>query len=243
MRALALLVSLGLLLALGTGCARVHDQLTGATVDSVVSSPADDVLRVVDWSVEGGLVSVVVRNVRDHTLETADVTLVGSSSSGAEVGAWPGSTPLTSGGCCQIAALAPGETFGLSFAVGAPAASITAIRLDYQNMSWSSAPVHPSPISAVLRGGGLASDHTVVLATVRNHGPLAPTVLVQAVLRGRSGHLYAVATDRWSCLAPGADRDVQLSLFQPVPRGVRVASIVARPLTEGARPDCSATSG
>ena len=97
-------------------------QLEGAEVvepsvdASYAALPA--VLETAEWSVTDGLVSVIVRNDTDRDLRTAEVTMTARDENGEVLGTYGTSSMGGDSSCCTVQSLAPGEEFGLYFAVG-----------------------------------------------------------------------------------------------------------------------------
>lgn len=240
-----------------SGCSDLRAQLDGA------EAPADPdrswtrlppVLETVEWAATDGLVSVVVRNDDDRVLRTAEASLRALDSDGALLGTYGISSMGGDSACCTVLSLAPGQEFGLYFAVGPGADRIDEVELTYSRLAWggdgevpagdpSAAPAQDAADTGVLRARAIDTviqrDQTVVIATVRVGARDLPRALVQAVLRGPDGTLVAVVTGRWSCLAAQSRRRLRMELFQPVPVGTEVDTVTVRPLEDTVSPRCA----
>lgn len=234
-----------------SGCSDLRAQLEGAEVvaPSVDTSYAalPTVLETAEWSVTDGLVSVIVRNDTDRDLRTAEVTMTARDVNGEVLGTYGASSMGGDSACCTVQALAPGDEFGLYFAVGQGSDRIDDVELTYSRLAWAqkptadasgAAPARPQ-VSAKATDFVIQRDQTVVRATVEVGDEDIPRALVQAVLRGRSGKLIAVVTGRWSCFEAGTTRRIRMELFQPVPIGTGVDSVSIRPLSDAVAPRCS----
>lgn len=237
-----------------SGCSDLRAQLEGAEVvsPSLDSSYAavPTVLETSEWSVTDGLVSVIVRNDSDRDLRTAEVTMTARDDNGEVLGTYGASSMGGDSACCTVQALAPGEEFGLYFAVGEGSERIDDVELTYSRLSWAQEPSDsPAPdgaegperpdVRARATDFVIQQQQTVVRATVEVGDEDIPRALVQAVLRGRSGKLIAVVTGRWSCFEADTTRRIRMELFQPVPLGTGVDSVSIRPLTDAVAPRCS----
>ncbi len=238
-----------------SGCSDLRAQLEGAEVvePSVDASYAalPTVLETAEWSVTDGLVSVIVRNDTDRDLRTAEVTMTARDEHGEVLGTYGTSSMGGDSSCCTVQSLAPGEEFGLYFAVGEGSDRIDDVELTYSRLAWAQKPSgSPSPSSSEGAAGGaevnaratdfvIQQDQTVVRATVEVGEEDIPRALVQAILRGRSGKLIAVVTGRWSCFEADSTRRIRMELFQPVPLGTGVDSVSIRPIGDAVAPRCS----
>lgn len=228
-----------------SACSDLQAQMDGAelmTDDLPASARVPEVLATTEWAETEGLVSVVVRNDDDRTLTTAEATMTAYDAEGAVVGTYDTTTMAGDSACCTVLSLAPGEDFGLYFAVGPGAERIEEIALDYGRIAWAAAGEDDASTTgsavAVPRATILDPDRTLVRAVVDVGGADLPRALVQAVLRGRSGKLIAVVTGRWSCLESGSRRAITMELFQPVPVGTSVDTVTVRPLDDQVEPRC-----
>lgn len=250
-----------------SGCSDLRAQLEGAEVvePSVDASYAalPTVLETAEWSVTDGLVSVIVRNDTDRDLRTAEVTMTARDENGEVLGTYGTSSMGGDSSCCTVQSLAPGEEFGLYFAVGEGADRIDDVELTYSRLAWAQKPSgSPSPdagdgaadgatdgaadgaadgaqVNARATDFVIQQDQTVVRATVEVGEEDIPRALVQAILRGRSGKLIAVVTGRWSCFEADSTRRIRMELFQPVPLGTGVDSVSIRPIGDAVAPRCS----
>ena len=234
-----------------SGCSDLRAQLEGAEVvePSVDASYAalPTVLETVEWSETDGLVSVIVRNDNDRDLRTAEVTMTARDENGEVLGTYDTSSMGGDSSCCTVQSLAPGEEFGLYFAVGEGSDRIDDVELTYSRLTWAQKPSgSPSPeasdgtaVRARATDFVIQQDQTVVRATVEVGEEDIPRALVQAVLRGRSGKLIAVVTGRWSCFEADSTRRIRMELFQPVPLGTGVDSVSIRPIGDAVAPRCS----
>ncbi len=234
-----------------SGCSDLRAQLEGAEVvepsvdASYAALPA--VLETAEWSVTDGLVSVIVRNDTDRDLRTAEVTMTARDENGEVLGTYGTSSMGGDSSCCTVQSLAPGEEFGLYFAVGEGSDRIDDVELTYSRLAWAQKPSgSPSPeasagteVRARATDFVIQQDQTVVRATVEVGEEDIPRALVQAVLRGRSGKLIAVVTGRWSCFEADSTRRIRMELFQPVPLGTGVDSVSIRPIGDAVAPRCS----
>ncbi len=234
-----------------SGCSDLRAQLEGAEVvePSVDASYAalPTVLETAEWSETDGLVSVIVRNDNDRDLRTAEVTMTARDENGEVLGTYGTSSMGGDSSCCTVQSLAPGEEFGLYFAVGEGSDRIDDVELTYSRLAWAQKPSgSPSPeasdgtaVRARATDFVIQQDQTVVRATVEVGEEDIPRALVQAVLRGRSGKLIAVVTGRWSCFEADSTRRIRMELFQPVPLGTGVDSVSIRPIGDAVAPRCS----
>ena len=234
-----------------SGCSDLRAQLEGAEVvePSVDASYAalPTVLETAEWSETDGLVSVIVRNDNDRDLRTAEVTMTARDENGEVLGTYGTSSMGGDSSCCTVQSLAPGEEFGLYFAVGEGSDRIDDVELTYSRLAWAQKPSgSPSPeasdgtaVRARATDFVIQQDQTVVRATVEVGEEDIPRALVQAVLRGRSGQLIAVVTGRWPCFAAVSTRRIRMELFQPVPLGTGVDSVSIRPIGDAVAPRCS----
>ena len=234
-----------------SGCSDLRAQLEGAEVvePSVDASYAalPTVLETAEWSETDGLVSVIVRNDNDRDLRTAEVTMTARDENGEVLGTYGTSSMGGDSSCCTVQSLAPGEEFGLYFAVGEGSDRIDDVELTYSRLTWAQKPSgSPSPeasdgtaVRARATDFVIQQDQTVVRATVEVGEEDIPRALVQAVLRGRSGKLIAVVTGRWSCFEADSTRRIRMELFQPVPLGTGVDSVSIRPIGDAVAPRCS----
>ncbi len=234
-----------------SGCSDLRAQLEGAEVvePSVDASYAalPTVLETAEWSETDGLVSVIVRNDTDRDLRTAEVTMTARDENGEVLGTYGTSSMGGDSSCCTVQSLAPGEEFGLYFAVGEGSDRIDDVELTYSRLAWAQKPSgSPSPeasagteVRARATDFVIQQDQTVVRATVEVGEEDIPRALVQAVLRGRSGKLIAVVTGRWSCFEADSTRRIRMELFQPVPLGTGVDSVSIRPIGDAVAPRCS----
>ena len=234
-----------------SGCSDLRAQLEGAEVvePSVDASYAalPTVLETAEWSETDGLVSVIVRNDNDRDLRTAEVTMTARDENGEVLGTYGTSSMGGDSSCCTVQSLAPGEEFGLYFAVGEGSDRIDDVELTYSRLAWAQKPSgSPSPeasdgtaVRARATDFVIQQDQTVVRATVEVGEEDIPRALVQAVLRGRSGKLIAVVTGRWSCFEADSTRRIRMELFQPVPLGTGVDSVSILPIGDAVAPRCS----
>lgn len=240
-----------------SGCSDLRAQLEGAEVvepsvdASYAALPA--VLETAEWSVTDGLVSVIVRNDTDRDLRTAEVTMTARDENGEVLGTYGTSSMGGDSSCCTVQSLAPGEDFGLYFAVGEGSDRIDDVELTYSRLAWAQKPSgSPSAdagdgdevsdgaeVNARATDFVIQQDQTVVRATVEVGEEDIPRALVQAILRGRSGKLIAVVTGRWSCFEADSTRRIRMELFQPVPLGTGVDSVSIRPIGDAVAPRCS----
>lgn len=240
--AVALVASSSLVLA---GCSDMREQVNGSSVepDSQSDSPTVGItplLETAEWAVTDGLLSVVVRNDNDRTVRTAKVALTAYSEQHAPVAAVAGDSMVGESGCCTVVDVAPGDVFGLYFALGdVVGAEVADIELAFSDIAYAETEaVDPPSFVATAQGTALKGSSTTVAATLQNGPKPVPLAVVQAVLRGRTGKLVAVVTGRWTCFAPEEMRPVRVELFQPVPRGTVVDTITARPLAGPNTPTC-----
>lgn len=227
--------------ALLSGCTDLQAQIEGRELsERQPDSLAPPVLATEEWAASDGLVSVIVRNDDDRVLATAEVTLTGIDAEGQLVGTWGGSAMAGDTACCTVVDLGPGEEYGLYFAAGEDAERVDEVELEFANIAWGGVP--DADREPAVTGTGvravLERERTVVRAVLDVGVDDVPRAVVQAILRGRSGKLIAVVTGRWSCLEAGTTRRIQMELFQPVPPGTGVDSVVVRPLEEGLQPSC-----
>lgn len=199
-------------------------------------------LRVTDWAVNDGLLSVVVHNDSNDTIRSARALITAKDAHGNIIASY--SSPLSEK-CCTVIELPPGRSFGLYADLGPSAARTSGVSVNWLDVSLER-DGNTSPRVAVKNislttGAGTAT----VQATFTLQGSGGPYVAGQAFLTDSSGKFVSLISGRFYCFVPGQSRTVRMVLFHPVPAGTRVQRVVGFPLAEGLPgttvdlPDCT----
>ncbi|HEU5038708.1 MAG TPA: hypothetical protein VFT70_17005 [Nocardioides sp.] len=228
-----------------TGCSAISDQLSGAEVPTAEATTSGGdtapILQTTGWGVVDGMLSVVVWNTSDRTLRYAEGVVTARTDDNQLVAS---SLEYSDAACCQVEALAPGESYGFYVDVGDRASDITQVDVTYRNVSWASATEvdHHDQVTArpvALRDGTLGA---VAVADITSDTAI-PTVVAQAFLTDPDGKLVAVVSGRWTCVEPG-QRRFYMQLFHDVPPGTRIDEVqVHRVADDPTRPapECKAS--
>lgn len=206
---------------------------TGATATGIaqrstapVKQPA--ALRVVQWGVNDGMLSVVVENTTDEEIRSAHVVITARDSRKTIIASVSGGSGAL---CCTIIALRPHETFGLYADFGPGVARTAKVSVDYSQVAVAGASHNADKITAY--GWQLESrdDLTLVHTYLASQADVGPYVAIQALLSdGSTRQLVAVVSGRFYCLFPGQRLSVTLQLFHPVPAGTRIVRVNAFPI-------------
>lgn len=217
----------------GTGCTGVSSTVSGGpdtdTDTAATQASSQPVLVTQDWGVVDGMLSVVVRNTSDRTLRSATAVITARDDSDVLVSS---TLESPSDACCAVTNLQPGEELGFYVDIGDDADQIDRVDVAYREVSWAAAgessanTLTARPVR--LDGNGLGA---VVVADVRNTGPMVPQAGVQAFLYGADGDFLAVVSGRWYCFSRGAHQ-ISMQLLHPVPDGTTVDTVVIHPVTD-----------
>ncbi|WP_028642310.1 hypothetical protein [Nocardioides sp. URHA0020] len=233
------LVGLLVLALAAAGCSSSTSRTSGDTTASASPSTAAarPILVTRGWGVVDGMLSVVVKNTTGRTLRGAEAVIEARDDDDVLV-----ATSLGGAGdeCCPVVDLPPGQEFGFYVDIGAAASTISRVDVSYRNVSWT--PVADAPRNSLtarpvrLRATGRG---TVVVADVRNSGPMVAQASVQALLTGPDGDFLAVVAGRWSCFSRGR-HEIRMQLLHPVPAGTTASRVVIHPLADD--PDTTPTT-
>lgn len=231
--------SVAVLIALAcTACRGSTGQSSGAGTavsgasESNTTGPGSAAVRVVDWGIDDGLLSIVVQNVSGRTIESARAVITARDAHHTIVAAV---SDATEGPCCTVFGIPPQGVFGL-YADFGPAVTRT------RSVSVQTAQVRYAP-GAALPGGSIqvtgttfasAGNLATVSAMVRSQTAASDYIAVQAILDGPDGKLVAVISGQYYCLSAGKPLRVILQLFHPVPRGTYVEAVHAYPIPASA---------
>ncbi|GAA1793414.1 hypothetical protein GCM10009795_043760 [Nocardioides hankookensis] len=215
----------------GAGCTGVSSKVGGGP-DEVTSSPeatARPILVTQTWGVVDGMLSVVVRNTTDRTLRSAAAVITARDDNDVLVAS---TLESPTGTCCAVTDLPPGEEFGFYVDIGDDADRIERVDVAYREVSWAAA---DEPTANTLTAHPLRLDGNgrgaVVVADVRNAGPMVEQASVQAFLYGADGDFLAVVAGRWYCFSRG-DHQIAMQLLHPVPDGTTVKEVVIHPVSD-----------
>jgi hypothetical protein len=172
------------------------------------------------------MLSVVVQNVSDHTLQYAQGVVTARTADDQLVAT---SLELADAGCCDVVGLAPGQEYGFYLDVGPDAPEISRVDVAYREVSWDRTAAIVDHPEVTARPVGLRGDGagTVALAELTSSRPV-DGVVAQAFLTDDDGHLVAVVSGRWSCVRPGTQL-LRMQLFHPVPAGTEVDRVAVHP--------------
>ena len=205
-------------------------ETTSRPTSSAAPAPPGDAPQLVSWGQDAHQLAVLVRNDTAQVIDRAQVRITGRDAAGRRVV----STTSTTGLCCVVVGLQPGQDFGLFAPLKPGAAKVATVTVDYvTNVSRA---VGKEEATVTVSGATLERfpDDTVVTATLAARGPVDGYVAVQAMLVGTDGRLSQVISGRYYCYQPGTRRQVRLRLFHAVPAGVRLFKVVAHPIPTAA---------
>ena len=231
MRTVTTIVTLIAVGVAGAGCSGVSSRMGGGqdTDTATTQATARPVLVTQDWGVVDGMLSVVVRNTTDRTLQSASAVITARDDKDVLVAS---TLEAPTGTCCTVTNLPPGDEFGFYVDIGDDADRIDRVDVAYRQVSWAAAEqTTANTLSARpvrLDGNGLGA---VVVADVRNTGPMVDQASVQAFLYGADGDFLAVVAGRWYCFSRGA-HEIAMQLLHPVPDGTQVDRVVIHPVTD-----------
>lgn len=186
-------------------------------------------LKVDQWGVTDGLLSVRVENNSEAMLERADATIVVELADGSSISA-RGEAPQDL--CCTLLDVPPDEDFGLYVDLGERAEAVEQVEVSYSNLTWAPAEATTKVPSIVLGEPKLADTEgsTEVRVDVTADADLE-TIAAQVFLHGPDGEFLAVVSGRFRCFTADEPRPIVVELYHPVPDGTVVESMVAYPLT------------
>ncbi len=202
------------------------------TGDEPPADPAELSPEVVSFGRTGTLLAVVVRNVSGQYLRSARVQILARAADGRAVRTTFGSAGST---CCTLLGLPDGGEYGVWANVAADAPEIDSVEV---RVVAAQVGRHGDPVPTIAAAGASLerlAEETVVTATLTAHGPVDGYVAGQAFLADRNGRLVAVISGRFWCFEDGVTRTVRMQLPHAVPRGTRVARVLAYPVPSGVR--------
>jgi hypothetical protein len=229
----ATLVAVSLLSA---GCGVLERDLPTEVANT--SRERTGVLRVVEWGVTDGLLSVRVHNDSQRVLRRAEAVMVIRLDDGVSLSA---AGTLPDDLCCTLLDVPPGKDFGLYADLGERADLVEDVEIRFDRVSWAP-PDSPSTPELVMDEPVLAD--TAGGAEVRTRITASedlPALAAQAFLRGPDGEFLAVVSGRFRCFAADRPRSVVVQLFHPVPKGTVIESVETYPMsgaTAGAAGSC-----
>lgn len=215
---------------LAAGCSSSNPHGTAAPPSRshhphVAPSPAAaSPLRVTEWGVNDGMLSVLVKNTGRDEIESAHAVITARDANGTIIASVSGASGAL---CCTVVGVQPDGSFGLYADFGAGVSRTASVAVDYDQVAMRAPAAHVTPISASHPRLQNESGQTIVHVDLSAPESVGPYVAVQAVLQDPGGRLVAVVSGRFYCLFPGSRLGVTLQLFHPVAAGTVVRAVSA----------------
>lgn len=191
---------------------------------------------LIDWGINGQMLSTVIRNDSPELIRSARVKVSVYDEDGHLLLSSLGSTRSK---CCTVLGLPPGKTFGLFLTSSLQPDRIGRVEVEYTDLDavpWS-AVKNPPKLQAHSGRLTLTADDAIVDAIVKVDNPRSPYLAAQAFLVDQNGHLTAVISGRFYCYANGTSRHIRMRLTHPAPAGTRLQQVVVRSIPNDVDPE------